>query len=214
MTISHKALIIIGSTLGVMVVALSVVIGLYLWQGAPNDEGDTTPSDAQTFTFDPAQQESQTVPDLSTDLGACTTVSAAMITSALQPVALTPGEADNRGVGFEGEGSQSQSCVYRFNEGPALIDRLTITVTTHPTLTVRDAYIEGLEDTTPVEAIQQAAYFISSQTDDENRYMLVVAHELRTTSFLVQQPTEMDVFDSASAREVLVTLATQATYES
>ena len=218
-----KIPLILISIAGVVVVAGGVVAGLTAFVGNDSKTAETSnatkPVNNDLVETDPAKQELNTTPDLSKDLGACTTVTKASVVSAIGSSVVLVGEPTNRGYGKEGVGTGSQSCTFALSDKDAINDRLSVSVTVFEndeTLAVsKQAYV----DAEKIQNIGEVAYFqtnstpASSVTPAQNDYSIAVFKGMKLYAFTIAQPAEDDAFTSASAKIALTSISTSAKLE-
>lgn len=203
-----KAVIIIAIIVGVLIIT-SGVVGAIVALNRSVEPAKVDPTVA-TKDVDPLKQEDQTTPDLSVDLGACTTIPLITITKNLKPPVTDIRDAENRGFGYENGGNRSQSCVYAFSAENNLNNRLTITVSEFKDNTSKSDAIKGLEDYEAVSGIGEEAGFTSSQDAEflkQNTYSLFVIKGQEQFTFAITQPSESDVFTVTTAKAALEEIA-------
>jgi hypothetical protein len=202
-----KAIIVIAIIVGLLIVTSGVVGAILVLNKKTDSNTGVIPG---TVNGSPEEQESQTTPDLSVDLGACTVVSQADVSGAVSPQIATVRDAVNRGFGYEKNGDKSQSCVYPFSADSNLTNRLTITVTAFNNETNKNNSISDLNDFTAVQGIGEKAAF-TSETDEtslqQNTYSLFFINDMTLYRFTIAQPIDGDKFTAATAQSALETLA-------
>jgi len=209
-----KVIIIVASVVGVLLISGGVVGALVLTRGAAPQPAKTTPFDPTKghSNSDPALQESQTKPDLSVDLGACSLVTQGAIEQAL---GIKTQPADNRGYGHEGTGDEAQSCVFAFSADSNASNRLTVTVTKFANQDNADLAMSGFKNEANIDSLGDAAYFVSQPGDanqKQNAYALTVFKDLKQYDFTILQPVPGDIYTDASAKAALVATAKTATF--
>ena len=210
-----KVIIIVASVVGALLVTGGVVGALYfINHGAPKPTAKVAAFDPTKghSNADPTLQESQTTPDLSVDLGACSLVTQGAIEAAL---GVKTQAADNRGYAHEGAGDASQSCVFAFSADSNASNRLTVTVTKFANQATRTLAVTGFADATKVDSLGDSAYFTSQPGDrnlKQDQYTLFVFKGLMGYDFTILQPTPGDTFTSTSAQTDLTSVAKTATF--
>jgi hypothetical protein len=203
-----KAIIVIAIIVGLLIITSGVVGAvLVLNKKTSPTTSDQTPA---TVNGGPEEQEAQTTPDLSVDLGACTVVTHTDVSESLAPTITSVRDAVNRGFGYERNGDKSQSCVYPFSADDNLSNRLTVTVTEFSSATNKSDAEQAIEDFSEVTGIGEKASFMSAlgTTDfKQNTYSLFVIKDMKMYLFAIAQPTDSDKFTAASAQSALETLA-------
>lgn len=207
---SKKVLLIIGSILAVVVIAGAAVGGLVLLQGSPQTEETPTAPAASEPSFAPDQQEAQATPDLSLDLKACTIVDKSAIETAFPASIGTIRDADNRGVGYEPGGARSQSCVYRLEDGQALTNRFTVTVTTYADASAVALAKEGYTDSVETSLPGAEAFSYNEASDLSQLYSVIIFTGTSSALFALQLPTNQEAISSADASAALIRLANRA----
>jgi len=210
-----KVIIIIASVLGAVIVTGGVVGALYLINhGAPKPAAKVATFDPTKghSNADPTLQESQTKPDLSVDLGACSFVTQGSIEAAL---GIKTQPADNRGYGHEGSGDVSQSCVYAFSADNNAANRLTVTVTKFMNQDNATASKSDFSGATKVSDLGDVAYFTSQLNEtglNQDQYALFVFKDLKRYDFTILQPVPGDTYSVSSAQAALTAIAKTATF--
>jgi hypothetical protein len=210
-----KVLIIIASVVGAAIITGGVVGALYAFNhGAPKPAAKVAAFDPTKghSNSDPTLQESQTTPDLSTDLGACSIVTQGSIEAGL---GMKTQAADNRGYGHEGSGDISQSCVYALSADNSASNRITVTVTKFASQDNATMAASGYTTATKVANLGDAAYFTSQLGDTglkQDQYELVVFKDLKSYDFVILQPVPGDAYSESSAQAALTAIAKTASF--
>jgi hypothetical protein len=196
-----KVVIIIAIAVGVLI-TVSGVVGTILVL----NRDTTTPPTTSTIEINDSEQESQTTPDLSVDLGACTIVSYYTISEALALYIPEVREANNRGFGYEENGDRSQSCVYAFSAKNNLYNRFTLTVTEFLNETNKNNVILAHKDDTIVAGLGEKAYSATNTEAKQTSYSLFMIKDMKLYTFVILQGA-VDQFTETSAHEALATIA-------
>lgn len=208
--------VVAGSVVGVL--ALTNGFGVVSTESEASQTPDKDSKDNKPEYADPSKQESQTTPDLSKDLGACTILSRESIVAATQQRVATVGAAVNRGYASESDGDGSQGCTYAFSDVDALNDRLGVTVTTFSTNERLAASKSAYTNEEKVDGIGDAAYFMSVSTESsagtpaQNSYSLSIFKGSKLYVITIAQPTDSDAFTRSTAREAIVEIASTAKF--
>lgn len=203
-----KAVIIIAIIVGVLIIASGVVGTIVALNHNKNESAQTTP--APKGSSDATKQEEQTTPDLSVDLGACSSIPFATITKALKPPVVDVRDAKNLGFGYEKNGNRSQSCAYPFSENNNQSNRFTLTITEFSTDENKSNAVKGFEDYTAVSGIGEKAGFTSYQdaaVTKQNSYSLFVIIDQKQYGFTILQPNDSDAFTVTTAQKALEEIA-------
>lgn len=206
---SKKLLIGIVSVLAVIISAGIAVAVLAFFQGNTEEPVNTPTAQTGEISPDPAAQEAQTTPDLSADLKACTIVSKQTIAEAFPELA-TLRDGDNLGVGNEFDGSRSQTCVYRLEEGQALTNRISVTVTDYQNESRTTLAKEGYVDPISLSRSGVEAYAYT-ESDQERRFVSVIVFSGTTSElYAITLPASSELLSEQAAQAALTRLAESA----
>jgi len=202
-----KLIIIIAIVVGVLIIAAGVVGAITVLNKQNNAK--TVEETAKNWDADPSKQEAQTTPDLSVDLGACTTLSVETISDSLKPNVTEVRDANNRGFGYEMNGDRSQSCVYAFSASENLSNRFTLTVTELKDDTNKKNAIADLANYTEVSGVGEKAGFLFEGNEDlmQNSYTLIVVKDMNRYTLNILQPSDDDAFTKDNAQAALLKIA-------
>lgn len=198
------ALIVVVGLLAAGAVTWAVIVNQLRNEAVSRPTLDPTrPSDVAA---DPALQEAQVVPDLSTDLGACSSVTRSIID---QATGLDAREPKNLGIANEGRGNTAQTCVYSFDDSDSQTNRFVLTITAQASEEVKKAALADYPSSSIVSGVGETAYYVTSSLTSpaQNQYTLAVFNGLNRYSLTLIQPTETDAFAAQQAKNALITIA-------
>jgi mannitol-specific phosphotransferase system IIBC component len=213
---SSKSRGVIVSIIAVMIVAIIVTIVLISAKKSTILDaaaGTQHVIQSDPTKADPANQESQTKPDLSLDLGACNAVTKSSVVSALGARVQTIGDAINRGYAKENDGIESQSCTFALSSADTQDDRYTTTVTVFSTSDSLTASKAAFANISKVNGIGDVAYYETIETSAspgtaaEHTYDFYIFSGSKLYTLAITQEADSDVFVSNSAEDALVTIA-------
>ena len=203
--------VIIFSVIGIIVIALVVVGGLYVFKQLAKKAPvvATTPAIVKTTV------------DTSKDYGACTLLVKSNVQSMIGSAASNLQGPDNLGRVFIGNGDESQICIYGFVTGGTLDNSFNIAngfsdeVYIHKDQasvdTAKQVVFEGSQ---PIADLGDSAlyYSLTDMNLKKVSYILTVYSKLKHYTYMISVPTPDKTFTSASAEAVLKAIAATVTY--